>query len=67
MSQTTTAAGITLPCPMCAEPEASMSLRLADKTFECHECSGEVQADDLRSLLARWAKVLAWVDAMPGA
>lgn len=66
MSQTTTAAGITLPCPMCGEAEASMDLGLATKTFACNECGTSFEADDLRASIARWQKVLAWVDAMPG-
>lgn len=67
MSQTTTAAGITLPCPMCGEAEASIGLDLSTKTFGCCECGTDFELEDLRAILARWAKVLAWVDAMPGA
>ncbi len=60
--------GMCLPCPRCGEAEASISLCLADaETFTCGECGTEFTATDLRDIMARWQKVLAWVDAMPSA
>lgn len=66
MASTKTTTGLTLPCPRCGELNASPILHLSDgSTFSCQECEGEFTADALRDIIRRWAKVLAWVDAMP--
>lgn len=68
MSDTTTTKGIQLPCPRCGEPDANLTLYLADgETFQCQECDEEFTADAVRDLLARWAPVLAWLERMPTA
>jgi transcription elongation factor Elf1 len=59
------ALSLLLPCPKCGEAEASMSLNLADGTFTCQECECEVTAEEVRGIIAKWRKVLAWVDAAP--
>lgn len=58
---------IHLPCPCCGEPNASIDIRLADGEFHCRDCETEFTAEHVRSLLARWALVMAWVDQMPTA
>ena len=70
MSDTTTKAerGCVLPCPRCGVPDAALLLNLADgETITCQENDCEFTTDDVRDLLARWAPVLAWLDAMPAA
>lgn len=62
---TTTARGTQLPCPCCGERSANIDLHLADATFGCTECGADFTADDVRHLIARWARVLAWLDALP--
>ena len=63
---TTTDRGILLPCPMCGEAQASVSLNLADgETFTCHECENDFTREDLQARIASWTRLLAWVDAMP--
>jgi hypothetical protein len=58
------------PCPMCGEETASVLLRLAnldesDCEFQCVECDAEFSADHVRILIAKWSKLLAWIDAAP--
>jgi transcription elongation factor Elf1 len=54
-----------LPCIRCGQ-EASISLDLDDcSTFRCGECEESFDVCDLREHLARWQRVLAWVDAAP--
>lgn len=69
MNETTTARGLTLPCPCCHEAGACITLHLAEvDRFTCLECEEEFTTDDVREMIdrvKRWEKVLAWVDAMP--
>lgn len=63
-----TQTGVTLLCPCCHEGEASVSLFLADGSFQCAECDETFEAEQVRALIAgaeRWAKVLAWAESMP--
>jgi uncharacterized protein (DUF983 family) len=56
--------GFVLPCPKCGNAESCISLHLDDcETFTCRECDEEFTADDVRDLIAKWGKVLAWIDA----
>jgi hypothetical protein len=56
-----------LPCIRCGQ-DATISLDLDDcTTFRCAECDDSFDADDVRDHMARWQRVLAWVDARPGA
>jgi predicted nucleic acid binding AN1-type Zn finger protein len=66
-TQTTSEAiGLLLPCPKCGNTEASIKLCLFDGgTFCCLECDDEFTAEDVRDFIAKWRKVLAWVDAAP--
>lgn len=57
-----------LPCPCCGNEEASISVQLAyldDQTFRCNECEEEFCADYMRSLVAKWSRLLAWLDMVP--
>jgi len=60
-----TATGILLPCPCCGENEAGISLRLEDKSFQCSACDGEFTLDCIKAIMARWQKIVQWVDSMP--
>jgi hypothetical protein len=58
--------GICLPCPCCGEPDAIITVNLADVSeFGCKECGGEFTADHVRDLIARWTPVLAWLATVP--
>jgi uncharacterized protein (DUF983 family) len=55
-----------LPCPKCGEEQVTVSLFLDEvSTFRCCECEGEWSADEVRDLIARWGRVLAWLDLAP--
>ena len=62
-----------LPCPKCGEQQANISLNLwslddqAAGNFTCHECDGEIALDEVRDLIARWSKVIAWIETIPSA
>lgn len=54
-----------LPCILCGE-EAALSVDLDDcTTFRCPECENEFTADDVRTHLASWSRVLNWLDSAP--
>jgi predicted RNA-binding Zn-ribbon protein involved in translation (DUF1610 family) len=62
----------TLPCPKCGADEASISIhtdaRLEDgNAFSCNECDGEISATEVRTIIRRWTKFLACVEAMSAA
>jgi transcription elongation factor Elf1 len=58
--------GFLLPCPCCGEEAAGISLNLGDgETFTCGECETEFTTEHIRDFIAKWTKILAWVDAMP--
>jgi hypothetical protein len=60
--------GLLLPCPLCGEQQASISLYLDDMdTCCCRECSEEFSLDAVRDMIAKWQRVLAWVDSAPTA
>lgn len=70
MNETNTATGITLPCLYCAEPAESISigLHLDNRLFHCSSCLAEWTGEEAKervALLAKWAKVIAWVESMP--
>jgi hypothetical protein len=63
---TVKAKGLLLPCPLCGEQQASVSLYLDDMdTCYCRDCENEFSLDTVRELIARWQRVLSWVDACP--
>ena len=57
-----------LPCPKCGE-EACVTLRLdsfeEDDACKCCSCEAEFPLADIRDLMAKWGKVLAWLDMAP--
>lgn len=58
--------GCLLPCPHCGETDASITLNLADgESFTCLECENDFTAADVRSFIARWTRLLTWLDGMP--
>lgn len=61
---------IYLPCPLCGEAEASINLYLhgledPDAQFYCQACEGEFGENQIREIVRRWSKLLAWLDAAP--
>ena len=71
MTSTTTPAttrGLLLPCPRCGEQDAEIDLRLSDlDTCRCAACEEEFQLGDVRDFIAKWSRVLTWVEAFPPA
>jgi uncharacterized Zn finger protein len=68
MSTVNTSRGLLLPCPTCGEEQATITLSLADcETLHCEDCGSDYTLDDVRSLIARWQRVLAWVEQAPRA
>ncbi len=54
-----------LPCPYCGE-EGNVLLDLSDlDTFKCCECDREWSRSDLEEILAKWQRVLTWIDSAP--
>ncbi|MBV8094432.1 MAG: hypothetical protein JO110_14645 [Acetobacteraceae bacterium] len=61
-----TTRGLSLPCPLCGEADADIYLSLADgDTCRCGSCDNEFTLTDVRNLMAKWQKVLTWMDTMP--
>ena len=62
---------ITLPCPKCGEENASIAVHLwtlDDETavnFFCHECEAEISLQEVRGLIARWSRLLDWLETAP--
>jgi len=66
MQDATTARGTALPCPRCGEPSAIIDVRLADlSVLTCQECGEEFGTEEVRQLIDRWSRVLAWLDTFP--
>jgi len=58
--------GLTLPCPKCGEAEASIALNLDDlDTCHCLACDEEFTLGEIRDLIAKWQRVLRWVELFP--
>jgi hypothetical protein len=56
-----------LPCPKCGQ-DTNIKMYLDDlHTFACPECDDEFTADDVRQFLAKWSRVLSWLDSAPAA
>lgn len=54
-----------LRCPLCAE-EAVIRLDLDDlEHLTCGSCDESFTLDDVRDMIARWQRVLNWIDACP--
>lgn len=62
---------ILLPCPRCGEESATILLNLSvlgeqdDDHFTCRDCDGVFSAREMRAIVGKWARVLAWVDQAP--
>jgi hypothetical protein len=62
---TATTRGFAVKCIHCAE-ESTVRLDVHDvHTFHCGSCDNEFTADDVRAEMARWTKLLAWLDSAP--
>jgi uncharacterized protein (DUF983 family) len=65
MATATTQRGFSVKCIACGEGE-TVRLDVHDvHTFHCSSCDGEFSADEVRTELARWGKLLAWLDSAP--
>lgn len=54
-----------LPCPFCGE-EGPIFLDLSEVDgFKCSSCDREFSRTDLEEILAKWRKVLDWIDTAP--
>ena len=57
-----------LPCPKCGE-EAVVTLRLdsfeEDDACKCASCEVEFPLADVRDLIAKWSRVLTWLESAP--
>jgi hypothetical protein len=56
-----------LPCPLCGEQQARISLDLADFALHCADCDSHFLAEEVRAFIARWQRVLSWIDSAPAA
>jgi hypothetical protein len=64
---TKTAKGFAVRCIHCGQEECvRLDVHNLD-TFTCSSCDAEFTTDDVRDELARWAKLLAWLDTAPNA
>lgn len=52
-----------LPCIMCGEPEASITVDLDDLTLHCGDCDNDFDARMVANVIAKWKPVLEWLDA----
>lgn len=70
MSCTKTVKAICLPCPMCGTAEAGIQINLDyleddDAQFHCRDCDAEFGRNAIESIVKKWTKILAWMDAAP--
>lgn len=57
--------GFAVPCLHCGEA-GYVRVSLDDVSqFSCGNCDADYTADDVRSTLATWTKLLAWLDSAP--
>ncbi len=62
---TDTQRGFSVRCLHCGQEE-SIRIDAHDlHNFTCSSCDAEFTADDVREELARWGKLLAWLDTSP--
>lgn len=56
-------------CPLCREPQANVTVNIADREqFFCCECQESFTRDDVTAMLdgvRKWNAILAWCDACP--
>lgn len=54
-----------LPCPKCGA-DAQIKWDLDDlSTFSCRECEDEFTREEVETFIARWQRVLSWIDSAP--
>ncbi len=59
---TKTKTGFAVRCLHCGEQEC-VRIDVHDlHTFHCASCDAEFTADDVQAEMARWARLLAWLD-----
>lgn len=61
---------IRLPCPMCGDEEADISVDLAHLDLECGQfhcngCTKDFGRDRIRDIVRKWQPVLDWIDTVP--
>ncbi len=59
---------IQLPCPMCGEEDARVSVNLAElngDVFNCQECGNDFSDEKIAGIIRRWVPILAWLDTVP--
>jgi hypothetical protein len=60
--------GVLLPCPCCGQEEATITVSLADgDTLYCEDCSTSFSLDLVRGFVAKWSRMVAYIESMPGA
>jgi transcription elongation factor Elf1 len=60
-----TTKGFAVRCLHCGQEE-SIRIDAHDlHNFTCSSCDAEFTADDVRAEMARWGKLLAWLDSAP--
>jgi hypothetical protein len=54
-----------LDCPCCGS-QGGVSVQLEDLSqFHCGECDNDFDADAVRDFIARWTRVLSWIELAP--
>jgi hypothetical protein len=54
-----------LTCPLCGQ-DGAIGLSLEDlESCTCPSCSEEFTLDAVRDVIAKWQRVLSWVDSCP--
>jgi predicted RNA-binding Zn-ribbon protein involved in translation (DUF1610 family) len=60
---------IKLPCPLCGEEDADISVHLANlgsgEEFMCDDCGEDFSIAEVRRFIARWTPILDWLSAIP--
>jgi hypothetical protein len=55
-----------LPCPMCGEPKADISVELRTPgLLHCGECDADFTTQDVERFIRQWTALLPWIKAMP--
>jgi transposase-like protein len=62
---TATTRGFAVRCLHCSQEETVRIDAHDLHTFHCSSCDGEFTAEDVRAEMARWGKLLAWLDSAP--
>lgn len=57
--------GFSHRCPHCGEPNG-LRLHLDDiSLLTCQHCDSEISTSDIKSIIAEWERLLAWVATAP--